>query len=44
MDFFEPNWLTILKYTLWVYFAVFPLPSGCEPLNNLPCGITHSET
>jgi hypothetical protein len=45
MDFFKSNWLTNLKlYTLWVYIAVFPLLSGCEHLNNLPCEITHSET
>lgn len=49
MDFTEPNWLSILKsYTgfplhrwLCVYFATFPLLSGCEPLNNIPCTITH---
>ncbi|KAI0277399.1 glycoside hydrolase [Russula aff. rugulosa BPL654] len=44
MDFTEPNWSSIFKlYTgfplhLWlcVYFAIFPLLSGCEPLNNIP--------
>lgn len=43
MDFTEPNWSSIFKlYTfplrwLCVYFAVFPLLGGCEPLNNIPC-------
>jgi hypothetical protein len=52
MDFTEPNWSYIFKlYTgfplhLWlcVYFAIFPLLSGCEPLNNIPCAIIRYET
>ena len=46
MDFTESNWLSILKaYAgfplrrwLCVYFATL---SGCEPVNNIPCTITH---
>jgi hypothetical protein len=52
MDFTEPNWLSIFKLNtgfslhrwLCVYFAIFPLLSGCELLNNIPCTITHYET
>jgi hypothetical protein len=52
MDFTEPNWLSIFKlnpgfslhHWLCVYFAIFPLLSGCELLNNIPCMITHYET
>lgn len=52
MDFTEPNWISIFKLYTWfplhrwlcVYFAIFPLLSGCEPLNNIPCTITHDET
>src|SRR6267154_2752862 len=52
MDFTELNWISIFKpykgfplhRWLCVYFATFPLLSGCEPLNNIPCTITHYET
>lgn len=49
MDFTEPNWLSDLKFYAWfplrhwlcLYFGIFPLLSGCEPLNNLPCTPIH---
>ena len=52
MEFTESNWLSHLKFHTWfplrrwlcVYFAFFPLLSGCELLDNVPCAPTYCET